>query len=148
MDSQFPIALHIVGFLASAKGKPLTSERMAKVYGTSPVVLRRVLSRLRLAGLVHTQRGAQGGSLLARQPSAITLRDVFAAVHSNKPLLHSYSDKCSGQVAPVLGGYLSELFADAEAALLAKLESVTVAQMDRTVRRRVIQALKKTSNAA
>ena len=143
MNSQLPIALHIVGFLAAEKGKPLTSERMAAVYGTNPVMLRRVLSRLKRAGIVTTQRGAKGGSVLSRPAAEIRLSDVFAAVHDDKPILPQYSTQCSGTVAPVLGNYLNELFADAEAALIQQLQSVTVAQMDRTVRRRILAALRR-----
>ena len=142
MNSQLPIALHIVGFLASANGAPLTSEKMASVYGTSPVVLRRVLNKLRQAGLVQTQRGVNGGSVLAKSPSAINLREVYESIQDDKSLLPEYSTKCSGAVAPVLGNYLDELFAQAEEALLAKLEGVTVAQMDRVVRRRIMRAVR------
>ena len=142
MNNQLPIALHIVGFLASADGMPLTSETMARVYGTSPVLLRRVLSKLRQAGLIHTQRGVNGGSLLAKAPSEINLREVYEVIQEQKPVLHEYSTECSGAVAPVLGNYLNELFAEAEEALLAKLESVTVAQMDRVVRKRIFEAVK------
>lgn len=147
VNNQLPIALHIVGFLAASKGAPLTSERMAAIYGTSPVLLRRVLSKLQRAGLVVTQRGAKGGSVLAREASQISLREVFDAVREDKPLLSEYSTKCSGAVAPVLGNYLNELFADAEEALLDKLATVTVAQMDRTVRRRIMKAVRKETAA-
>lgn len=146
MNSQLPIALHIVGFLASANGTPLTSEKMASVYGTSPVVLRRVLNKLRQAGLVQTQRGVNGGSVLAKSPSAINLREVYESIQDDKSLLPEYSTKCSGTAAPVLGNYLDELFAQAEEALLAKLEGVTVAQMDRVVRRRIMRAVRQKSH--
>lgn len=115
---------------------------MAAVYGTSPVVVRRVLSKLKQAGLVATQRGAKGGSVLAQEPSQISVRQVFEAVREEKPVLPEYSTKCSGAVAPVLGNYLNELLAEAEEALLKKLERVTVAEMDRTVRRRIMNAVK------
>lgn len=121
----------------------MTSETMAKVYGTSPVMLRRVLSRLRQAGLVHTRTGTHGGSVLARAASDISLREVFESVQEEKPLLPEYSTECSGAVAPVLGNYLAELFAEAEEALLAKLATVTVAQMDNTVRKRILKAVRK-----
>ena len=85
--------------------------------------------------------------MLAREPSAINLREVFEAVRVDRSMLPEYSTKCSGAVAPVLGNYLAELFAEAEEALLAKLETVTVAQMDRTVRKRIIEAVKKKSDA-
>lgn len=140
MNSQLPIALHIVGFLASANGAPLTSETMAAVYGTNPVMLRRVLGKLQKAGLVNTQRGIHGGSTLSRPASEINLREVYEAVQEEKSVLPKYSDKCSGPVAPVLGDYLNNLFSEAEEALRSKLEQVSVAQMDRSVRRKILRA--------
>lgn len=141
MNSQLTIALHIVGFLASRDGGPLTSERLARTYGTSPVVLRRVLAKLQRAGLVETQRGVGGGAVLARGPGEINLREVFEAVVSRPELMPRHPGDGEGGVAPVLGAYINELYGDAERALLAKLESVTVANMDRTVRRRIYDAL-------
>ncbi|MEO1159927.1 MAG: Rrf2 family transcriptional regulator [Pseudomonadota bacterium] len=142
MNNQLPIALHIVGFLAASEGMPLTSERMASVYGTSPVLVRRVLGKLQSAGLVRSRRGSKGGSVLERAPSKINLREVFEAVQEEKPVLPEYSDSCSGAVAPVLRNYLNELFAEAEEAMLRKLQSITVAQMDRSVRRRILKAVR------
>ena len=84
---------------------------------------------------------------MAREASAIDLREVFKAVQDDRPLLPEYSTKCSGAVAPVLGNYLAELFAEAEEALLAKLETVTVAQMDRTIRKRIIKAVRNEQKA-
>ncbi|MEM9302242.1 MAG: Rrf2 family transcriptional regulator [Pseudomonadota bacterium] len=141
VNSQFPMALHIMGFLTSTDGGALTSVMMAKTYGTSPVVLRRVLAKLQRAGLVQTRRGVGGGSVLGRDPASITLRDVYEAVADEASVLPSYSGNCSGPVAPVLAGYVNELFADAEQALLERLGEVTVAEMDLAVRSRIVSAL-------
>ena len=135
------MALHIMGFLASRRGEALTSDVLAATYGTSPVVLRRVLAKLQKAGLVETRRGAKGGSVLARSPESINLRQVYEAVAGDVRLLPTFSDDSSGRVAPVLAAYVQELFADAEEALLATLEAETVANMDRNVRHRIITAL-------
>ncbi|MEM7167982.1 MAG: Rrf2 family transcriptional regulator, partial [Planctomycetota bacterium] len=80
MTSDFAIALHILGFLTSRDGGPLTSEEMARTYDTNAVVIRRVQSKLRKAGLIETRRGVNGGSILARKPEDIDLREAYAAV--------------------------------------------------------------------
>ncbi|MFK8025543.1 MAG: Rrf2 family transcriptional regulator, partial [Ilumatobacter sp.] len=97
VNSQLPIALHILGFLTSRNGEPLTSEVMASTYGTSPVVLRRVLAKLQRAGLVETRRGASGGSLLARDPRTITLRDAYEAVSIDPQILPRHPE-CEGRI--------------------------------------------------
>ena len=140
MNSQLAIALHILGFLASRRGASLTSAEMATTYGTSAVVLRRVLAKLQRAGLVETKRGAGGGSVLARDPATIHLREAYEAVTDSQEILTRNPGDCSGLVAPVLADYVDELYAEAEQALLATLEAVSVAEMDRVVGARIREA--------
>ncbi|MEM9691005.1 MAG: Rrf2 family transcriptional regulator [Myxococcota bacterium] len=136
-NSQFALALHILGFLTSQRGRPLTSEQMAATYGTSPVVLRRVLILLRQAGLVETRRGVGGGSTLARDPAEINLREVYEIVNESTEILRRYPSNVSGLAAPVMAEFVNELYAEAERAMLEKLASVTVAEMDREIRARI-----------
>lgn len=141
VNSRVTIALHIVGFLASRDGKPLTSDRLARTYGTSPVVLRRVLAQLQRAGLVETQRGKGGGSVLARSPEKISLKEVFEAVSTGTELIPRHPGEGEGGVAPVVASYINDLYAEAERAFFEKLDDVSVASMDRTVRLRIYEAL-------
>ena len=139
VNAQLTIAFHILGFLAARKGEPLTSETLAETYGTSPVVLRRVLVKLQRAGLVETRRGVGGGSVLARAPEDIHLHEAYEAVRQGDELLPRHPGE-GGGVAPIVGEYVNELYREAEKALVAQLEAVTVAQMDRVVRRRILRA--------
>ena len=142
MNNQFPIALHILGFLASRHGEPLTSEVMADTYGTSPVVLRRVLAKLQRAGLVETRRGVHGGSTLARPAERINLRQAYEAVTDDPHLLQRHPDECGGVIAPVLARFVNVVMGDAEEALLQRLEAVTVAEMDLSVRPDISRAMR------
>jgi Rrf2 family protein len=133
MNSQLPIALHILGFLTARDGEPLTSDVMADTYGTSPVVLRRVLAKLQRAGLVDTKRGANGGNVLARDPRRITLRQAYESVSDAPQLLSRHPDG-EGPVARALATFMNEAMGDAERALLERLETITVFEMDAQVR--------------
>ena len=145
VNSQLPIALHILGYLASAKGKAVTSEALATSYGTNPVVLRRVLSKLKHAGLVRTKRGAGGGSVLARKSCEINLRQAYEAVaDQSKLLLPQHPGGCDGVIAPILADYVNEMLGSAEQALLDKLATITVERMDRVVRRKILREIRKT----
>ncbi|MFK7884630.1 MAG: Rrf2 family transcriptional regulator [Phycisphaerales bacterium] len=137
MNSELAISFHILGYLTSRGGEPLTSEQMARTYGTSPVVLRRVLAKLQRAGLVETRRGVGGGSVLACEPGAITLRDAYEAVAADTEILRKHPGGCHERVAKVVSGFVNEICREAEDALLAQLESVTVAEMDREIRSRL-----------
>lgn len=134
VNSQLPIAFHILGFLASQRGESVTSEVLADTYGTSPVVLRRVLAKLQRAGLVETKRGVHGGSVLARDSKAINLREAYEAVLGDAQVLQRPSEGCAGAIAPALARFVNDVMGDAEQALLDRLEAVTVAEMDARVR--------------
>jgi Rrf2 family protein len=66
--------------LAVAGGGPLTREQLAQAQEIPTAFLQNILSELRHAGLVETQRGREGGFRLARPPDQITVADVVRAV--------------------------------------------------------------------
>ncbi len=140
MNIDFAIGLHIVGFLASQEGKPTTSVIMAKSFGTSPVVLRRVLSRLNQSGIVDTKRGASGGSVLARPAKQINLREVYESVCLT-PELFARHPEGSGAISNILGSYINTFYEEAEESMLNHLESISVEYMDSEVRPKIMAAL-------
>ncbi len=140
MKIDFSLGLHIVGFLASNTDELVSSNVMAESFGTSPIVLRRVLARLNQSGLVETKRGASGGSKLARSAKDINLKQVFEAVCVTPELFARHPQE-SGIVSNVLGGYINEFYLEAEKVMLNHLESTSVADMDSVVRPQIMSAL-------
>jgi Rrf2 family protein len=68
--------------LAAEPEAQQTSEEIARKLNTNPVVIRRVLSLLRQAGLVTSHKGPSGGSKLAKSGKAIRLGDIYRAVET------------------------------------------------------------------
>ena len=67
--------------LASKReGGGVCSDALAGSVNTNPVVIRRLLSQLRKAGLVTTQKGSCGGATLCASPEEISLDAVYRAV--------------------------------------------------------------------
>lgn len=77
---------HIVSFVNYAENglKRVTSDEIAVVLSTNPVVVRRLVGQLRRAGLVIALRGKAGGYQLAKPATAISLLDVFLAVEGDR----------------------------------------------------------------
>src|SRR6476646_321709 len=73
-------ALPVVVYLASLDGKQAKIPQIAKATRTPEGYLAKVLRNLALAELVRSQRGPQGGSVLARPARRITVFDVIQAV--------------------------------------------------------------------
>lgn len=134
-STRFSVALHVLAHLVDAEG-PETSEQLAACVGTNPVVVRRTMAGLREAGLVSAARGAGGGWALARDPAAVTLRDVQGALGERLlrgvEVAGSRGDGCRIQRA--VAGTLDEFLDDAEALLAARLGRITLADLAGRVR--------------
>lgn len=143
MNSRLTVAAHVLGMIAFCEreeGRGVTSEELAESVGTNAVVVRRVLSQLKQAGLIDSRRGAGGGSVLARPASDITLRMVHEAVQDDCAEFigrHASAVGQECQVAPVIASYLDELYREAEEALRATLARVTIEQMSLDVMQRL-----------
>jgi len=83
-NCRFAVAVHVAALLAMKDGAPATSEWLAGSVNTNPVVVRRILSSLSKAGLVHSQRGVAGGSILARPAAAISLLELYRVVDDDE----------------------------------------------------------------
>jgi Rrf2 family protein len=73
-------ALRAASELAAAAGGPVKGEALASSQGIPQKFLENILSDLRQAGIVRSQRGAEGGYWLARPPAEVTVADVIRAV--------------------------------------------------------------------
>jgi Rrf2 family protein len=61
-------------------GTPQTAEYLASEQGLPPRFLGAILADLRRAGIVASQRGAEGGYRLSRGPGEISMADVIRAL--------------------------------------------------------------------
>lgn len=61
-------------------GNPLTAERIARAQEIPPKFLESILLQLRRGGIVHAQRGPEGGYWLARPAAEISLADVIRVI--------------------------------------------------------------------
>ncbi|GGF99038.1 Rrf2 family transcriptional regulator [Paenibacillus abyssi] len=77
-SSRFSIAVHILS-VVSWNSSLSTSEFIAGSVNTNPVIIRRIISSLKKAGLVSVKAGT-GGTYLNKELDEITLLDVYRAV--------------------------------------------------------------------
>ena len=80
-------AVHILAFIQLNPTGSLSSSSIAESIRTNPGCVRQLMSALRKSGLLSSVQGHPRPSL-TRQPSAITLLDIYKAVEGDKPLLH------------------------------------------------------------
>ena len=118
-------------------GEPMTSETLAVCMNTNPVVVRRTMGLLRDAGLVTADRGHGGGWRIAKDLAGITLRQLHEAL--GEPALFALGNRTERPeclVERVVNATLDGAFADAEALLMQRFESVTLAGLAQDFARR------------
>ena len=80
ISSRFTIAVHIFMCIhIFEKDHKITSDFLADSTQVNPVVIRRILSQLKAAGLVRVQRGS-GVASMAKPLDQITFLDIYRAV--------------------------------------------------------------------
>lgn len=112
---------------ASAGSGPVKAERIAQAQGIPLRFLLNILSELKLARIVQSQRGAEGGYALARPPEKITLADVIRAVEGPLASVHESRPEEITYLGPAES--LQEVWVAVRANLRAVLEAVTVADL-------------------
>ncbi|MFD0849998.1 Rrf2 family transcriptional regulator [Sphingosinicella xenopeptidilytica] len=128
-DSRLSGVLHVLLHMAEHEG-PMTSETLAKAMQTNPVVIRRVMAGLREAGYVRSEKGHGGGWTLACDLRAVTLRDIYDALgHPSLLAMGNRTEAPGCLVEQAVNAALSDAFRDAEALLLARFETVTLAAL-------------------
>jgi len=128
-NTQFAIGVHVLTLLYASDGERVSSEVLAGSAGSNPVHIRRILGRLREAGLVESSPGPGGGWLNTRDPEDVTLADVRQALHAGDRVLgvHGAHPDCS--VGQQIQSELEQIDDRAVEALDRELSRTTLAEL-------------------
>jgi Rrf2 family protein len=113
--------------LAAAPEGPMKGDRIAQQQGIPIKFLENILSQLNRSGLVHSQRGAEGGYWLARPANKITVADVIRAVDGPLANVRGLRPEAVAYDGTAKG--LQEVWIAVRANLRAVLEKVTLADV-------------------
>jgi Rrf2 family protein len=124
--------LHVLLHMARHEG-PMTSEAIARMLDTNPVVVRRTMAGLRDAGYVRSGKGHGGGWEVAADLEQVSLLDIHRAVGGPHIFAigseHPHPD-CA--VKHVVNAALDDALREAEALLLARLGAISLADLARS----------------
>lgn len=135
-DSRLSVALHVLLHMRELD-QVVTSETLGSMMKTNPVVFRRTMAGLRDAGIVRSEKGHGGGWLLARKLDAVTLAAVYEALSLTTPFNIGHRDaKPRCLLEKAVNGALGGALAEVEALLVARLRSITVADILADARRK------------
>lgn len=125
-DTRLSRMLHVLIHMARHE-KPATSEAIAQMLGTNPVVVRRTMALLKEQAYVSSVKGHHGGWTLAKPLADITLLDIHQALGGASIFAIGLStDHPECLVEQAVNAALTDAFDAAQALLLEKLASVTL----------------------
>ena len=130
VNTQFPIAIHVMAALGYRRGRETTSAELAKSVNTSASFVRRTLARLSRAGLVETATGKAGACWLAREPKEISLLDIYEAVNAPRAFsIHSYREQKACPVSCHIKRALRRALSKTQKAMEASLKNISLAHI-------------------
>lgn len=128
-DTRLSRMLHVLIHMAR-HDQPATSDTLAQMLGTNPVVVRRTMALLKEEGYVRSEKGHRGGWTLAKPLTQITLLDIHRALGSSSLFAIGLStDHPECLVEQAVNAALTDAFDAAQALLIAQLGSVTLEQL-------------------
>lgn len=125
-NGRLSLALHTLSHMAAKPNQFRTSADIAEHAGTNAVVVRRVLGKLREAGLLISEKGHAGGWRLAQAPSRITLADVYLALDERLVASGNISKSIKCSVEKALQHRIACVLDEVEASLIKKLSATKI----------------------
>lgn len=134
MTSEFGIAVHALVFL-NHKARSLSSEELAENICTNPARVRKVMAKLKKAGLISTKEGADGGYLFDLPPQSVTLAKISEAVEA---VFVSVSWKSGAEnmdcyIASGMAGVMDGIYGELNLLCREHLKQITVRDIDEKI---------------
>ncbi|MFE6076996.1 Rrf2 family transcriptional regulator [Paenibacillus sp. NPDC057886] len=130
ISSRFSIAVHTLSLIAVVPNE-CTGDFIAKSVNTNPVIIRRIMSKLKQAGLIEVRPGVGGASLL-KDPADITLLDIYRAlevVEDGELFNFHKHPNPNCPVGSMIEQTLRAELIEAQIAMEQRLKRVTIQQM-------------------
>lgn len=138
ISTRFSVGVHILALLEVGKDYSCTSEFIAGSVNTNPVVIRRLLSMLKKAGLVQISRGVAGAKL-AKRPEDISLLEIYRAVGAVDSTLFSVHENTNPKcpVGANIQSALDDTVHSAQSVMERELAGRTLAEIIENIKEKL-----------
>lgn len=134
MTSEFGVAVHALVYL-NHKAVTISSELLAENICTNPARVRKIMAKLKKAGLVTTKEGLEGGYLFDKDAARITLCMVADALETEFVSANWKSGdpnmKC--MVSSGMAGILDGIYGELDDLCRRRLTQITIADLDNKI---------------
>ena len=127
MTSEFAVAVHGLAYLNQRKATT-SSEELAANVCTNPARVRKVMAKLKKAGMIATKEGLEGGYHVIKDPSSVNLKQICDALEVT---FVSSSWKSGDQNMPCMvssgmSGVMDEIYEDLNELCRNRMEEITI----------------------
>lgn len=131
MTSEFAIAVHALVYL-NHKDTVLSSDELAENICTNPARIRKVMAKLKKAGMVFTKEGIKGGYHAAEEIYKVNLRQICDAlgIALVKTSWKSGSMDMDCMVSSKMSGVMDNIYDELDVQCRKYLETITIEDID------------------
>ena len=133
ISSRFTIAIHMLACMDVFQDEyKITSDFLANSINVNPVIIRKILSQLKDAGLIEVKRGP-GGAAIAKPLDEITFFDVYRSVDciEENTLFHFHENPNPNcPVGKNIHQVLDDKLLRIQTAMEQELKSITLADLN------------------
>lgn len=134
MNNEFVIAVHALVYLNYTQ-ETVASDRLAENVCTNPVCIRRVMGKLKRAGLIETKEGALGGYKISESGSKCTLQKVGETLETEyiKASWHSGNPDKDCMICSKMAGIMDNVVEDMNHLCREYLENITISDIEHRI---------------
>lgn len=127
MTSEFAVAVHGLVYL-NHKQAIVSSEELAANVCTNPARVRKVMAKLKKAGMITTKEGLEGGYQFIKDPSEVNLRTVCEALSVTfvSTAWKSGKSDMTCMIASGMAGVMDEIYDDLNELCKQKMEKISI----------------------
>lgn len=131
MTSEFGVAVHALVFL-NHKGRTVSSEELSQNICTNPARVRKIMAKLKRAGLLSTKEGVDGGYLFSLDPAEVSLREISEALEVQfvTSAWRSGDTDMKCLIASGMADVMDGIYGDLDRLCKEHLEQITIKQID------------------
>jgi Rrf2 family protein len=130
VNTQFSIAVHLLASLSNKCDKESTSVGLAESVNACPSFVRRILSKLSKANLIHATTGKGGCCSLTRNPEDIDLLEIYMAVDAPKVFaIHDYPKQKACPISCNIKSSMGEVLEQTQHSMESSLKKISLADI-------------------
>lgn len=124
------VMIFISDKIRQGKYEYLSTSSISEILSIPKPTLVKILQSLTADGLIETKEGKEGGIRLLKDPTKISVLDIFNAVEKGKPLFQtSFNILAKGKRPDNAQKAIAGLFAQAESNMKKTLAQTTIAEI-------------------